>query len=336
MTSQGSTPAASSRPPGRPVREEPPGGNAPSPPAPPPPRTPARAASQDGAAVRAALEEEAGLFPSGPENLSPRDGGRIFARPFLGFAAGDDPAWFLVREAVGEGSWIPEEAFARGGAGPGARPAVPAPDLTVLAAVLPQTPETVARQGEATAMPADPWVASKYFHDRAVNGLMLRLAGRLAALGIEAVVPELAEGYGTFPHERWRITSSWSHRHAAWAAGLGTFGLCDGLITRAGKAHRLGSLVFRAAVPASPRPYAGFRDWCLHYAPVPGGCGRCIGRCPAGALSPAGHDKALCRDFLYGTRGWAQGRFPDLPGADACGLCQAAVPCATRAPAGRP
>jgi hypothetical protein len=34
--------------------------------------------------------------------------------------------------------------------------------------------------------------------------------------------------------------SSWSERHAAHAAGLGTFGLCDGLITAKGKAMQGG------------------------------------------------------------------------------------------------
>ena len=43
-------------------------------------------------------------------------------------------------------------------------------------------------------------------------------------------------------------------RHAAHAAGLGTFGLCDGLITAKGKAMRAGSVVARIAVAQTPRP----------------------------------------------------------------------------------
>jgi hypothetical protein len=41
----------------------------------------------------------------------------------------------------------------------------------------------------------------------------------------------------------------------AYAAGLGTFGLCDGLITARGKAMRTGSVVARLEIDASPRPY---------------------------------------------------------------------------------
>jgi len=40
--------------------------------------------------------------------------------------------------------------------------------------------------------------------------------------------------------------SSWSERHAAYAAGLGTFSLNDALITPKGIAHRLGSADYRS------------------------------------------------------------------------------------------
>jgi epoxyqueuosine reductase QueG len=42
------------------------------------------------------------------------------------------------------------------------------------------------------------------------------------------------------PSEKYVFSSNWSERHAAYTAGLGTFGLCDGLITPLGKAMRVG------------------------------------------------------------------------------------------------
>jgi epoxyqueuosine reductase QueG len=56
-------------------------------------------------------------------------------------------------------------------------------------------------------------------------------------------------------HKHYGYASSWSERHAAHAAGLGTFGLCDGLITPKGKAMRAGSVVAKIQVEPSIRFY---------------------------------------------------------------------------------
>ncbi len=54
-------------------------------------------------------------------------------------------------------------------------------------------------------------------------------------------------------------------------------------------------------------------------------------RCPAGAITEAGHDKDKCRDHLlevgahYGRKGFHIERY-------GCGLCQTGVPCESRIP----
>jgi epoxyqueuosine reductase len=53
----------------------------------------------------------------------------------------------------------------------------------------------------------------------------------------------LASNWTVVNSQRYSYASSWSERHAAYAAGLGTFGLCDGLITARGKAVRFGSII---------------------------------------------------------------------------------------------
>ncbi|MHB8766391.1 MAG: epoxyqueuosine reductase, partial [Deferrisomatales bacterium] len=121
---------------------------------------------------------------------------------------------------------------------------------------------------------------------------------------------------------------SWSERHAAHAAGLGTFGLSDGLITAAGKAHRLGSVVVDRPLEPTPRPYANHTAYCLFHAR--GTCGKCITRCPIGAITKQGHDKNLCCRYVdmtfqyvprqYGFEGYG------------CGLCQTGIPCESTIP----
>jgi len=87
-------------------------------------------------------------------------------------------------------------------------------------------------------------------------------------------------------------------------------------------------------LPASPRPYAGFRSNCLFYSGAK--CGKCIQRCPAGAISEKGHDKVKCFNCLIEMKEKARqaGLLPDYIGTDiiGCGFCQVGVPCESRIP----
>ena len=128
--------------------------------------------------------------------------------------------------------------------------------------------------------------------------------------------------------ERYSYASSWSERHVAHAAGLGTFGLCDGLITAKGKAMRTGSVVAKIALDPTPRPYADHHAYCLHYAKNT--CGKCIDRCPARAITEAGHDKEKCRQHLEMSRQHVKKTY--LFEGYGCGLCQVGVPCEAMIP----
>ena len=139
----------------------------------------------------------------------------------------------------------------------------------------------------------------------------------------------LAPAWGSRTSERYGFASTWSERHAAYASGLGTFGLCDGLITPAGKAMRVGSVVVRVEISPTTRPYTDHHAYCLFFAK--GICGKCIERCPVGAISEAGHDKIKCRAHLRPTTSdYVQANY----GFDGygCGLCQTGVPCESKIP----
>ena len=87
---------------------------------------------------------------------------------------------------------------------------------------------------------------------------------------------------------------------------------------------RVGSVIARVGLPASPRPYNDHHAYCLFF--VDGSCKKCIERCPVQALSEAGHDKPKCLAFLKpGTVDYVKQAY----GFDGygCGLCQTKVPC---------
>ncbi|MDR1920763.1 MAG: hypothetical protein LBS31_03350 [Candidatus Adiutrix sp.] len=279
---------------------------------------------QDPESAAGRLAQLAREFMSGPENDAGMPAGPepAYEPPLLGVAAGDDPLWLTFKAAVGPEHWTPLEAFRQAFPGEAA-----AENLSVLCWILPQTEATLRDQRAAGRHPCERWARNRHqAQPKVVEGLARFLLQRLDEAGIRALAPDLLPAWQWVDSARFVISSRWSQRHAAFAAGLGTFGLCDGLITPLGKAMRCGSLVAELKLPVSPRPYAGIYDYCLFYNS--GGCGRCIKRCPGGAISKAGHDKALCKDYLYGrNKSYITSTWPDLSGAYACGLCQAGVPC---------
>jgi epoxyqueuosine reductase QueG len=173
-------------------------------------------------------------------------------------------------------------------------------------------------------MPSRRWYYV-YLHGEALNRkIRARLEEALNRAGIPVVAPALYPDWDRRRSEERGIGSNWSERHAAYAAGLGSFGLSDGLITAVGQAHRLGSVVCKAALPPTPRRVSHHHGECPGFR-VQSPCSGCIRRCPAGAITRAGHDKDICAAYLARLAG--RGR--DAYGLEAatCGLCQVGVPC---------
>ena len=146
----------------------------------------------------------------------------------------------------------------------------------------------------------------------------------LEEVGYLAAAPELEKFHKV---DLKSFTSNWSHRHMAFAAGLGTFGLTDGFLNPKGMAMRCGSVVTDAVIQATPRRWNDPYGACLFYQHKE--CGRCIQRCPAGAISAKGHDKQKCSDYLgQGKEILKQlGREGYIGHYAGCGLCQTKVPC---------
>ena len=269
-------------------------------------------------------------FCEGPDNsLWDSTGERAWAEPLVGFSSGCDPLYQQFKSVVDGSHWTPLEAFSLGW--PGVQ--VAAADLVVISWILPQTSATKADNRQERRFPAERWARSRIFGEAINDQLRRHLVGVLASRGFQAVAPVLLAEWESFDSERYVYTSYWSERHAAYAAGLGTFGLCDGLITPKGKAVRAGSVI--ASIPeeserppATPRPYTRHQEYCLYF--VDGSCGDCMVRCPVAAISETGHDKARCRQHLAATQTYVRGTF-DFEGYG-CGLCQTGVPCESGVP----
>lgn len=113
--------------------------------------------------------------------------------------------------------------------------------------------------------------------------------------------------------------SNWSERHAAFACGLGTFGLSKGIITEKGMAGRFTSIIIAEEIEPDVRPYTEIYEYCTK-------CGACIRRCPVQAISfEKGKDHTKCNACLKRLGEINTPRY-------GCGLCQTKVPCESRIP----
>lgn len=234
-------------------------------------------------------------------------GMRYFAAPLFGFAAADDEIFTALRapEAVGEHFLLPADWLADA--------------KTVISFFLPFTEQVKRSNARDGALPSPEWLYARIEGQAFVIELCRFIDGWLTRRGFTAVVPATDERMRAYQSPR--FTSNWSERHVAYAAGLGTFGLSCGLITRQGMSGRFGSVVTTAAFAPTERRYRTPYEYCNK-------CGVCARRCPVQAISTtAGKNHQICSDYLDEMKRCYHPRY-------GCGKCQVAVPCESRVPRG--
>lgn len=260
------------------------------------------------------------FIDTSPQNSMQDEAGEpAWDSALVGFASGIDQIWQQYKEYIGAFHWTPWEVFNQH------RPeqTASAEQLMVVAWVLPQRQSVRETNRRAKQYPSEEWARIRVYGEKFNVALRRHVVRNLEQAGHAAIAPMLVPNWTIVKSERFSYASSWSERHAAHAAGLGTFGLCDGLITARGKAMRAGSVIAKISVEPTPRPYANHRAYCLFFAE--GTCGKCIDRCPVRAITEAGHDKEKCRQHLVRSMEYVQKTYK-FEGYG-CGLCQVGVPC---------
>jgi epoxyqueuosine reductase len=261
---------------------------------------------------------------SAANRLKDIDGSPIFDEPLIGFADGDAAIFDEYKKIIGDFHLTPRQVLATHLQAKGI--ALRPDKVSVVSFIMPATEQTRISLRQETLVASLRWNHTRWQGQDFINELSKYIAAEIEKLGFAAIAPEQSP---YFKLQSIAAGSTWSQRHIAYAAGLGTFSLSDGFITPKGMAMRAGSVVTDAPLSPSPLPYAHFRANCLFYRGL--ACGKCIKRCPAGAISENGHDKQKCFDFLntgqkkilqeLGRESGYVGRYV------ACGLCQTGVPC---------
>jgi epoxyqueuosine reductase len=275
---------------------------------------------------------------SSPKNRLPDyNNDPIFDEPLVGFANGDDAIFqgFKNETIVGDFHLTPREALPTYLARQGKKVSEKQPlHLSVVSCIFPFNYNTRLSTRHESAIVSVRWHVAHYLGEELIRESLQYVISLLERLGHQAVAPCLfLEKPPEVLHSIKDTFSNWLERHVAYAAGLGTFGLSDDLITPSGKAVLCGSLITDLALPPTPRMYDNRLAYCLFYQN--GSCQRCIKRCPSGAITKQGHDNTTC--FKYCSDNLSKiaeklGREGYIGDHISCGLCETKVPCEDRIP----
>jgi epoxyqueuosine reductase QueG len=249
-------------------------------------------------------------------------GYRYFDAPLVGFASAADDLFNRYKRIIGPFHWTPSEALQHGNGQQGITAG------TVICWVLPIIGSTRASNARQEKEPSLQWARTRQFGERFNDLVRSEVVNFIRSSGGHAAAPMLSEKWSRIQNPETGLASTWSERHAAYAAGLGTFSLSDGFITPVGIAHRCGSVITDIRMEPSRRLYRDYRENCLACSGLE--CGTCIDRCPCGAISLKGHDKDKC-DLYYRCDLETVCKEYGLS-ITGCGLCQTGVPCESSIP----
>jgi ferredoxin len=228
---------------------------------------------------------------------------RIFDKPIFGYAFADDPLFAKLKEpqAIGPHVLLPSEWLS------GAK--------TVISVFFPFTEQIRASNRKNDGEPSDEWL-----HGRIEGQAFLQQLCAGTEAFLEKAAPSVCPLVDPRLHvDTERFMSNWSERHTAYIAGLGTFGLSKGLITKKGVAGRFVSFITTLNFAPLKRQYTGLYDYCVR-------CGGCVERCPATAITfENGKAHPPCGEFLKKVKSKHAPHY-------GCGKCQAGVPCESARP----
>lgn len=252
----------------------------------------------------------------------------IFDEPLIGFVRGDDPIFQELKTIIGPHHYTPQEIMAWQ-AKKNNVPPPPAEELSVVSYVMPITVETKQQNAKCTRWASERWAQTRLSGEIFSQEFTREIVTFLMSRGVLAIAPDVTPMFNKkrYPDVGW--ASPWSHRHIAYAAGLGTFGMHDFLITEKGCAHRLGSfVVHRQLQPNQQRP-DDIHAYCLQYQGRQ--CLKCARRCPVGAISRENaHDKETCYKQVASSLKYCLKNYHIF--IYGCGLCATSVPCESGIP----
>lgn len=215
-----------------------------------------------------------------------------YREPLFGYADALDPIFLKFKTAVGPDHLLPTDLL------PAAK--------SVFAFFLPFK-KSILEHNRPGGFASREWAQVYIETNQLISRISVEIKKHCAtrSMGYESQPP-------TYVFDRELLIATWSHRHVAYACGLGTFGRNNLLITRKGCGGRFGSGVLDIPLEASPRPEVIHS--CFHQSR---NCSYCSKICPVTALGDSDFRRKLC----YGRCLANDEHYDDLDTCDVCGKC---------------
>lgn len=223
--------------------------------------------------------------------------------PLVAFADANDPVFFELKTVVSESHNLPTDLLKDA--------------ETVISYFIPFKREIVLSNVDGRNCSKE-WAIAYIETNELILDLNLCLSEELEKSDFESFVLPPTHNF-----DEKKLISDWSHKHIAFIAGLGKFGLHQMLITEKGCCGRLGSLITNAVIePTKIRD----REFCLYrYEKT---CRKCVEKCVFGALRVDSFDRHKCYEICLSNAKL----YSKLGSADVCGKCICAVPCSFNNP----
>jgi len=252
----------------------------------------------------------------------------IFDPPLVGFVRGNDLIFDQFKEIIGPHHFTPWEIMKWQAENNGVEPP-DAKDISVVSFVMPITRNTRTDNAAAVDWPSERWAQTRLLGEILSQTIVGEIVADLMNRGILAVSPDVTPKFNKKRYPKVGWASPWSHRHIAYAAGLGTFGMQDFLITEKGCAHRLGSFVVNLKLKPNRQRPEDIHAYCLHYQGQK--CLKCAKRCPVNAITAEhAHNKETCYQKVAQSLKYCNKNYHIF--IYGCGLCATGVPCESGIP----
>lgn len=234
--------------------------------------------------------------------------------PLVGFANASHPYILSLKEIISPLHSIPTEMLDNA--------------ATVIAYYVPFTPDLAKTNLRFERLASPEWALAYEQTNTMFKSLNTHMIEYLGDMGYKAAVSKEAS---TFDKEN--LISNWSQRHFAYAAGLGTFGLNNMLITKRGCCGRFSTIVTNMDVEQDV-PLS--EELCLFKKN--GSCSICVQNCPVGAIGASGYERQKCYSLIkenakiyteFGSSYLDEtGENANSEGSEVCGRCITSSPCA--------
>lgn len=219
--------------------------------------------------------------------------------PLIAFARAADPLFLQLKELVSPSHALPTDILADA--------------QTVIAFYVPFT-QDVNFSNRETEESSETWARAYTETNKLIVDLNTFMNAQFTAMNYQS-----SKLPPTHNFDQEKLISDWSHKHVAYIAGLGKFGLHQMLITEKGCSGRIGSIVTNLALEPTARPQ---QEYCLYkYNKT---CAQCVQKCVNGALQVDSYDRQKCYESLL----LNAAKYSGFGLADVCGKCITAVPCA--------